>query len=352
GSFAMVPYARVLDGSVPASRFEGKYVLVGAWAAALGDTLSVPLSESGEPMAGVEILANGLHNALGEYWIRTPGKVQSALLSVLPVLLVCLALRRLSPRRSLLVVLVIVTAIFVADWLLMRYANAWVRPSAALIGIVLAYPVWSWRIQEAALRQVDAELDQLYEQNLMHAQALPDLNGLPGGGSLPGRMLRLHQAMGTLHQVIGQREEALRFLSHDMRSPQNAILALTQLQRYGKTPMPQAELLDRVDRSALRTLGLVDGFVRLARAESVALDLREIDLADLLQSVCDERWPMAQRRKIAIAVDATPGRAYVKADEEMLGRALGNLVDNAVHYSSDGSHVLCRLYAQDSGWVI
>src|SRR5690606_32049355 len=53
-----------------------------------------------------------------------------------------------------------------------------------------------------------------------------------------------------------------------------------------------------------------------------------------------------------IAVDATPGRAYVKADEEMLGRALGNLVDNAVHYSSDGSHVLCRLYAQDSGWVI
>lgn len=352
GSFTMYPYARVLDGSVPAASFEGRYVLVGAWAAALGDTLSVPLSKSGEPMAGVEILANGLQNALGGYWIRTPDRIQSALLSMLPVLLVCLALRRLSPRRSIFVVLIIVALIFAADWLLMRHAKAWVGPSAALIGIILAYPIWNWRMQEAALRQVDAELDQLYAQNLMHGQALPGGEGLPGGGSLPARMVRLHQAMGMLRQAIGLREEALRFLSHDMRSPQNAILALTQLQRHGKEPIGQTELLDRVDRSATRTLGLVDGFVRLARAESMALDFRKTDLAELLQSVCDERWPMAQRRRIDVALDAVPGKAYVMADEEMLGRAFGNLVDNAIHYSPDGSHVSCRLYARNASWVV
>lgn len=352
GSFRMYPYARVLDGSVPAEAFEGKYVLVGAWAVALGDTLSVPLSKSGEPMAGVEILANGLQNALGGYWIRAPSRLQSALLCMLPVLLVCLAMRRLSPRRSFFVMLAIVALIFVADWLLMRHADAWVDPSAALIGIVLAYPVWNWRIQEATLRQVDAELDQLYEQNLMHAQAPQGYESLPGGGSLPARMVRLHRAMAMLRQAIGQREEALRFLSHDMRSPQNAILALTQLQRYGRTPLAQAELLDRVDRCASRTLGLVDGFVRLARAESMAMDFREIDLADLLHTVCDERWPMARRRRIVVAVDAAPGESLVLADGDMLGRALGNLVDNAIHYSPDGAHVLCRLRAQGADWVV
>jgi len=352
GSFAMYPYARVLDGSVPPAALEGKYVLVGAWAAALGDTMSVPLSKAGEPMAGVEILANGLQNALGNYWIHTPDRLQSALLCMLPVLLVCVALRRLSPRKSFFVILIIVALIFIAVWLMMRHADVWVRPSAALIGIVLAYPVWNWRIQEATLRQVDAELDQLYEQNLMHTQALPDSEDTPGGASLPARMVRLHRAMGLLRQAIGQREEALRFLSHDMRSPQNAILALTQLQRYGKNPLAQPELLERVDRCASRTLGLVDGFVRLARAESTALDFQDIDLGELLHSVCDERWPMARRRRIVVAVDASMGQAIVAADGEMLGRAFGNLVDNAIHYSPDGAHVMCRLYAQGSNWAV
>lgn len=350
GSFTMYPYAKVLDGSVPVSAFEGKYVLVGAWATALGDVLPVPLSSSGEPMAGVEILANGLNSALGNYWIRTPDRLQSALISMLPVLLVCLALRRLSPRRSFFVMLITMALIFIANWLLMRYAQMWVAPSAALIGIMLAYPVWNWRLQEAVLKQVDAELDSLYAQNLMHGQTLSDQAQAPGGASLPGRMLRLHQGMSMLRHAIGLREEALHFLSHDMRSPQNAILALTQLQRHGAS-MEQAELLDRVDRSASRTLGLVDGFVRLARAESMALSFREVDLAEVLQNVCDERWAMAQRRGITLEADVTAGPAMVSADEDMLARALGNLVDNAIHYSPDGSRVWCSLHAQGAHWV-
>ena len=352
GSYRMYPYARVLDGSVSVAAFENRYVLVGAWAAALGDTLSVPLSKEGEPMAGVEILANGLQNALADQWIGTPSRFQSALLCLLPVLLVCLALRRLSPRRSFFVVLCIVALIFIGNWLLMRFADFWVGPAAALIGIGLAYPLWNWRSQEATLRQVDTELDQLYEQNLMHGQALPATGGLTLGGSLPARMVKLHQAIGVLRQAIDQREETLRFLSHDMRSPQNAILALTQMQRHGKTPLSQTELLGRVDKCAIRTLGLVDGFVRLARAESMALQFNEIDLADLLQSVCDERWPMARGRGMAIAVQAPSDQAYVSADGDMLGRALGNLIDNAIHYSPDGTHVLCRLYRQNEAWVV
>src|SRR5690606_41310437 len=87
GSFVMYPYARVLNGSVPPAVFEGKYVLVGAWAAALGDILSVPLSRAGEPMAGVEILAHGLQNAVVGHWLLRPDRLLSALhrpVAVLP----------------------------------------------------------------------------------------------------------------------------------------------------------------------------------------------------------------------------------------------------------------------------
>lgn len=355
GSYQMFPYARVLDGSLPASAFDNKYVLVGAWAAALGDTLSVPLSNSGEPMAGVEILANVLQNIIDDRWIQTPTRLQAALLCLSPVLLTCLALRRLSPRRSFFVVLLTIPGIVVFDWLLMRYAGLWIDPSAAFIGIVLAYPLWNWRSQEATLRQVDAEVDQLYEQNLMHGQASSEAGHVESArsdGSLPARMVKLHQAIGVLGQAIVQRETALNFLSHDMRSPQNAILALTQLQRSRSTPLPQAELLDRVDSCANRTLALVDGFVRLARAESMAMDFREIDLTELLQSVCDERWPMAQEKDIVLSVQDDSVPAYVLADESMLSRALGNLIDNAIHYSASGTRVVCRLYEQGQSHVV
>lgn len=352
GSFTMYPYARVLDGSIPPAALEDKYVLVGAWATALGDTLSVPLSRSGEPMAGVEILATSLDNALGSRWIKTPDKLNRALLSMLPILVVWLALSRLSPGRSFVVVAGVAALIVINSWLLMRNAQVWMGPSAALIGIVLTYPVWGWRLQAAALKQIDAELDTLYAQNLMHTQALPDEAVHADDRSLPTRMVRLHRAMGMLRHAIRLREEALHFLSHDMRSPQNAILALTQLQRHGKEPLSEAELLDRIDRNATRTLRLVDGFVRLARAESTELAFEEIDLADLLQSVCDEYWPMAQRRQITLEVSGVHEPALVSGDGEMLGRALGNLIVNAIQYSPSGSAVLCRLQTRGAHQVI
>jgi len=351
GSFAMYPYARVLKGDVPTAAFAGKYVLVGAWASALGDVLSAPLSRAGEPMAGVEILANGLQNALDDSWISAPGRWQTAALSMLPVLLVCVALRRLSPRQSFFASGAALVAVFVADWLLMRYGHMWVPPAASLVGVVLAYPVWSWRSQEAALRHIDYELQKLQDEKLLQARPLPDAAGGLPESSLPARVVKLHNAIALLRQSIGQREETLRFLSHDMRSPQNAILALTQLQRYGQTPLPQKSLLDRVDQCARKTLALVDGFVQLARAESMTMHYREIDLVDLLHAVCDERWPVAQRRKIAVAFDSQAVQARVMAEEGMLARAFGNLLDNAINYSPDGSHVLCRLTRQGAHWV-
>src|SRR3546814_14773179 len=95
----MYPYAAVLNHQVPASAFKDKYVLVGSWGTGLGDTFPTPLTRQGKPMAGVEILANILQGALADDWIRTPARWLMALLCALPVLLLCLFLRHLSPRR-------------------------------------------------------------------------------------------------------------------------------------------------------------------------------------------------------------------------------------------------------------
>src|SRR5690606_36340106 len=93
----------------------------------------------------------------------------------------------------------------------------------------------------------------------------------PSGRSLSARVTQLHSAITQLRLAHQKRDETLRFLSHDMRAPQNSILALTQLQQKSGTCLPQPEFLQRIDNYATRTLGLVDGFVQLAPAEAAPL---------------------------------------------------------------------------------
>lgn len=351
-SFPMYTYAAVLNGRVPESAFKDKYVLVGAWASGLNDALPTPFSGRDGTMAGVEILANVLQNALNDSWIRVPGKGLGIALTLIPVLLACAALRWLSPRHSIAAVLAILVAIIILNWLLMSFWCAWIPPAAAMVGVVLAYPVWNWRSQEAALRYIDRELEVLHQDRLLR---LPDADvqwRTAMDQSLSARVIKLHRSVVLLRQAVRQREEVLRFISHDMRSPQNSILALTEMMRRGQTELSQDEVLARIERYAYGTLGLVDGFVHLARAEIMQMNCLRMDLVDLVASVCDERWPLARKHKSEVQFHAAATYAYANVDGGLVSRAIGNLLDNAIQYSPQGSIIRCEVARQGRFWRI
>ncbi len=351
GHFTMYSYAEVLNGQIPESSFKDKYVLVGSWGSGLGDAFPTPLSRHGETMSGVEILANGLQSTLRNHWISSPGRWQTALLSSLPVLLVCLILRRLSPQRSFLLATAVLFLVFAATWLLMRYANTWVPITAGLIGTMLVYPVWSWRSQEAALQHIDRELQALHIEQPVAGNALSPGEPSRHDGSLSARVTHLHGAIAQLRYAHYKREETLQFLSHDMRAPQNSILALTQLQSQPANAIPQAELLHRINLYAHKTLGLVDGFVQLARAEAAEIRNEPLDLVELVALGCDDFWAQAQQRHIRIVFTDRPAEAWVKGDQSLLRRAWCNLVDNAIKYSPDHSEINCQVLRHQDDWL-
>lgn len=352
GHFTLYPYAQVLNGNVAPDAFKDKYVLVGSWGSGLGDAFPTPLSRDGEAMAGVEILANGLYNAMHNQWIRVPPPWLAAVLACLPVLLACVALRRLSPRQSFLATLATLLLIFAGSWLLLRYAQIWVPLTASIIGVALAYPVWSWRSQEASLQHIDQELLALHAQwrgmdGSATAQELTHSDG-----SLPSRVTQLHGAITQLRRAHQKRDETLRFLSHDMRAPQNSILALTQLQQRPATALPQAELLHRVDLYANRTLELVDGFVQLARAEGLALTPQRLDLVELLAQCCDELWAQAQQKNLIIQFDEPVEPAWIQGNPSLLRRACCNMLDNAIKYSPEHTRITCGILPVSNMWVM
>jgi PAS domain S-box-containing protein len=142
-----------------------------------------------------------------------------------------------------------------------------------------------------------------------------------------------------------EREDVLRFLSHDMRSPATSLLGLAQLQRDPSRALSHHELSQRLDLLAQRVLTLVDSFVALARAESAdPATFDQFDLRDAVLDAYDEVWAAAQAREIAISPSLLEEPCMVSGDRHLLARAIINLLSNAIKFSASGTGVelLCE----------
>ena len=157
--------------------------------------------------------------------------------------------------------------------------------------------------------------------------------------------------VSALHAAERQREDALRLLSHDMRSPQASILALIEIERARTEPALARSLLERIERYAQRALTLADDFVQLARAESQAYVLEPVSLTELIIDARDEVWPQAHAKGITLhtetgdAADADEGH-WIYADRSLMTRALVNILNNAVKYSPPDTRIVCSLASQ------
>jgi signal transduction histidine kinase len=140
----------------------------------------------------------------------------------------------------------------------------------------------------------------------------------------------------VIRQLEEQREEALRFLSHDIRSPQASILALLDT-HDGKD---HVSLHERIRAAAQSTLRLADGFVQFARAENAqSYQFEAQDLEAMAQEAADEVWALAHKAGVRIEQNTCDEPVWVHADRSLLWRAIVNLLNNAVKFSPAGGLV-------------
>lgn len=179
GSIPAFSYIDVLNGTIPAASLAGKTIFIGATAAGFGDVLPTPVSGLSAAMPGVEFHANAYSalvnsatiNRLPAYWIY--------LLTYALILIPILLFPRISPGKSLPILLSGVTGIVIFCYLLLFAEKLWFPPAAALSGMLASYPAWSWQ----RLKQMDSylskELTKLQNEPVMHRsddwQALPEI---------------------------------------------------------------------------------------------------------------------------------------------------------------------------------
>ena len=153
----------------------------------------------------------------------------------------------------------------------------------------------------------------------------------------------LEEALNNANSSIVAKNTFLSNMSHDMRTPLNAIFGFTALARHNlANPEALGGYLDRIEASSRQLLDMIDKVLKLswmdsneARAEEEPCSLREI-----LAEVYDFLLPQAEEKGLAFTMDCTQTiHDAVFGDREKLNQLVMYLANNAVTYTQAGGCV-------------
>ncbi|UVM38861.1 CHASE2 domain-containing protein [Pseudomonas sp. B21-017] len=168
------------------------------------------------------------------------------------------------------------------------------------------------------------------------------------GDSVIGWLLSLTD-LSVERDAEEQRAVLLRFLSHDLRAPHSAILALLDVQRHQVSG--DTQVFSQIELQVRKALNLTEAFVQLAKAESEAYQFQPSMFAMLLLDTFDQASSIAHLKNIQLLHDLDEdAEALVLADQSLLTRALFNLLENAIKYSPAGSRITVRVSCTE-GWL-
>jgi len=133
--------------------------------------------------------------------------------------------------------------------------------------------------------------------------------------------------------------EFLANVSHDIRTPMNAIIGLTALTLNSELNPRQRDYLTKVDRAARALLRLLNDILDYSRIEAgfVELESRAFELADVIKTVADLYSDQMKGKGLdwQVALDPCLPR-YLRGDALRFNQILSNLIGNALKFTEQG----------------
>ena len=156
------------------------------------------------------------------------------------------------------------------------------------------------------------------------------------------RNRQLEEALDQAREASAAKTAFLSNMSHDIRTPMNAIIGFTGLAKGASDPALVRDYLDRIDNSSQHLLDLINDVLEMSRIESGKMELHPapMDLRVLMKEA-RELFAMQMKEKSicyrVVSEEINVPRVY--CDHARLSRALLNLISNACKFTPEGGEV-------------
>ena len=137
----------------------------------------------------------------------------------------------------------------------------------------------------------------------------------------------------------------LAHMSHELRSPLNAILGFAEVIRslhFGQEQIEKyAEYSGYIHQAGSHLLALIDDILDIAKVEAGKLDLQpsSFDVAELLDECARMMRPMVDGRGLALRVNGSAAGLSLTADRRRTKQMIINLLSNAIKFTHAGGRV-------------
>ena len=146
----------------------------------------------------------------------------------------------------------------------------------------------------------------------------------------------------ALRNELRRKDQFIATFGHELRNPLSVLTTASRiLLMDGATTADMKRAADIIGRQVQHVTRLINDLLDSERIDNgkLQLDVRSVDLREIVTNTLESRRPEAELRKQALTVQLTRDPVLVDADAVRLTQVISNLVDNAVKYTPDQGHI-------------
>ena len=210
-----------------------------------------------------------------------------------------------------------------------------------IVGFATAFSIMAviagwFLLREKQQRELRAEKEtnlRLEQYNIQLTQANDEMRRAQDAAA---------EALQSAERASKAKTDFLSNMSHDIRTPMNAIIGITTLMKNElHQPEKLAEHLGKLESSGQLLLGIINNILDMSRIESgkTTLNMEKMNLPQQISQLDSIIRQQAGQRRQSFTVSTNLQHENVLADPNRLNQVLMNILSNAVKYTPTGGHI-------------
>jgi signal transduction histidine kinase len=164
----------------------------------------------------------------------------------------------------------------------------------------------------------------------------------------------LEQANKDLREANALKDAFIQVASHELRTPLSIAMGYSELAARDRNAQPPLkDYLDRVNRALKRLNYLINQITTMLEAGQFEqrLNLREVELADVIREAIEDVRPFIELRHQQLALDLPEKLRMVSIDADKIRDAVNHLLLNAIKFTPDGGKITVAAHADGEVFI-